>query len=748
MRASLLLSTLAFAAFAAPDARAQLDCAALADSAGAEPAGYTAQCGAPTAHPTWQAPMRWRDPTDTGFAYNMRGVAGSPQGLRSFVLNDFTVQTPIGDPGPQFYALDFDADGNVLYAVQEVQPPATNPTLGTIDTTTGAFTAIAPVSATEAPSGLTIDPVTGDAWYASALNLYTLDLATGNATLVGPFGTTLMIDIAMNCDGDMYGHDIGTDSLYSIDTATGTATLIGAHGLAANFAQGMDFDASDGTLYAAVYTGGGTYTYGTFDLATGAITPLSTNNPSGEWELAIPTTCGSNGSEVEPNDSKAEANALQLPPVSTPAVMTGSSQSATGAGLDYFLVTTAAQATAGFYRHRLIVTSTTPGHTATIRGLNQTAGVIGTTDAALQTSSTTTTPARFVQWYTSEIPADIYVRLAGTAATTDPYVLDYEIEAVTVVDGPDITFGSDIDITTVGQTTTDTDMWVYDSDRLAIVDFGNDDEPAPGTTLRSRLTRTFTPGVYYLAISNFNLANNLASPADDRFRNGAVLDFPGAVVNSSATPNLPLDPLIDGTAVTVSRPDPFQVVFVSFGNDGPTDIIFQSDFECDTGLPGCNGGGTPGVYTDRATFLQNVSPGFYEEDFAAVPVGNAGPSLSFSGNGFGYTVTAVGTGSNNLFNDPGIISTDSAVDAILVTFTGAPVTAVGGNFWATDVSVLPTGTDVTITLSDGTVETFTSTGPGDFRGFVTAAPITTIQIEAPDVPAFAWSTMDNLIVGD
>lgn len=748
MRAPLLLSTLAFAALAAPDARAQLDCAALANSAGAEPAGYTAQCGAPAAHPTWQAPMRWRDPTDTGFAYNMRGVAGSPQGLRSFVLNDFTVQTPIGDPGPQFYALDFDPDGNVLYAVQAAQTPATNPTLGTIDMTTGAFTAIAPVSATEAPSGLTIDPVTGDAWYASALNLYTLDLATGTATLVGPFGTTLMIDIAMNCDGDMYGHDIGTDSLYSIDTATGAATLIGGHGLLANFAQGMDFDASDGSLYAAIYTGGGTYTYGTFDLATGAIVPLSTNNPSGEWELAIPTTCGSNGNEVEPNDSKAAANALQLPPASTPGVMSGSSQSATGEGLDYFLVTTATQPVAGFYRHRLIVTSATPGHTATIRGLNQTGGVIGSIDSTVQTSSASTTPARFVQWYTTEIPADIFVRIAGTAATTDPYVLDYEIEPVTVIDGPEITFGSDIAITTVGQTTTDTDMWVYDGDRMAIPGFGNDDQPAPGTVLQSQLTRSFDPGLYYLAIANFNVANDLASPPDDRFVAGNVLDFPGAIVNSSTTAALPLNPSIDGASVAATKAGPFDVVFVSFGSDGPSDVIFANGFECAPGLPGCDGGGTPGIFTDRATFLQNVSPGFYEEDFVDVPVGPAGPSLSFSGNGFAYTVTAVGAGSNNLFNDPGIISTDSAVDAILVTFTGAPVTAVGGNFWATDINVLPTGTDVTITLSDGTVETFTSTGPADFRGFVTAAPITSIQIDAPDVPVNAWSTMDNLIVGD
>ncbi len=61
--------------------------------------------------------------------------------------------------------------------------------------------------------------------------------------------------------------------------------------------------------------------------------------------------------------------------------------------------------------------------------------------------------------------------------------------------------------------------------------------------------------------------------------------------------------------------------------------------------------------------------------------------------------------------------------------------------------MLPTGTDVTILLSDGTTVAFTSTGPADFRGFTTALPITSITIDALDVPNPAWPTMDNLIIG-
>jgi len=157
--------------------------------------------------------------------------------------------------------------------------------------------------------------------------------------------------------------------------------------------------------------------------------------------------------------------------------------------------------------------------------------------------------------------------------------------------------------------------------------------------------------------------------------------------------------------------------------------------------------GSATVYTDLASFMANVAPGSHSENFAGVPTG-AVPSLNFGPvNGFAYTVgTQVGAVSG-LFNDPGIVSTDNATDSLVVTFTGAPVTAVGGNFWASDISFFPTGTGITINLSDGSNVSYTSTGPADFRGFISDTAITSITIDAPDVPGNAWATMDNLVVG-
>jgi hypothetical protein len=80
----------------------------------------------------------------------------------------------------------------------------------------------------------------------------------------------------------------------------------------------------------------------------------------------------------------------------------------------------------------MIIQSATPGHTGTLRGLTQLNGVIDpASDVEFQASSPTTVPARMVQWYTSQTPADIYVRIAGTGATTSDYAFDYEVTPVT-----------------------------------------------------------------------------------------------------------------------------------------------------------------------------------------------------------------------------------------------------------------------------------------------------------------------------
>ena len=279
--------------------------------------------------------------------------------------------------------------------------------------------------------------------------------------------------------------------------------------------------------------------------------------------------------ESEPNDSKLLANPVALPLSAATGVVTGNSTSESGSGPDYFLVSTPARPLAGFYRHRLILTSPIAGHFVLIRGLNQVAGVPGGTDITFQAGSVATSPARFIQWYTSQSGGDLFVRVVGDAATTADYALDYEVQPVTELNGPAFTPGS-IVITTVGQSApqVDTDLWVYDDQRQAIVDFGNDEEFGTGSS-GSKLTRDFPPGVYYLAISNSNLGNNLGSPDDDDNRNRTVADFPGVLLNSSIAANLDLASMIDGSPQAATKAGPFEVVFVRFGEG----LFFSDGFE-------------------------------------------------------------------------------------------------------------------------------------------------------------------------
>ncbi len=279
--------------------------------------------------------------------------------------------------------------------------------------------------------------------------------------------------------------------------------------------------------------------------------------------LALASVAAAQFVETEPNDTKATANSINC--MTAGSTIRGVSTSATGAGLDYYDINVCA-APLGIYRHRLVITTGgTAGHTGTIRGVTQTAspvdtaagipwdGVVGTpglftSDSSIQGSVTTTTPPRMNQWYGFGKQERFVYRVAGTASTTAEYVATMETLPVTAVDIGLYQPGQ-IAITTFGQGhSSDTDMWVYDGSFNAIRGYGNDDEaataisggPGAGGTLQGFFSRMYAPGTYYLAISNFNLANNQPSPSDDDFRTGALLDYPDIVVNSSTSTNVNL----------------------------------------------------------------------------------------------------------------------------------------------------------------------------------------------------------------
>src|SRR5690606_35157352 len=103
----------------------------------------------------------------------------------------------------------------------------------------------------------------------------------------------------------------------------------------------------------------------------------------------------------------------------------------------------------------------------------------------------------------------------------------------------------------------------------------------------------------------------------------------------------------------------------------------------------------------------------------------------FSSGGFSYSVFTQAGAASGLYNDVGFISTNNAQDKIVVTFT-TPVTAVGGNFWATDVNAAPTSTSIVATLNDGSTVTVPISSTATFIGFTSDTPITSLTVDAPD----------------
>ena len=296
--------------------------------------------------------------------------------------------------------------------------------------------------------------------------------------------------------------------------------------------------------------------------------------------------------EIEDNETKARANVINAMAAGEAITGTTTGISTTLPGIasaDTFRIATAT-APLGIYRHQLAITSTTPGHTGSIRGLTQSSGVISTTvDAVLQSSTTTTTPARMNQWYGFGKGEMVYYRITGTSLTTDPYTVTLSDTPITPVNIGSFAVGQ-ITISTFNQGySADTDMWVYDHTFTAIPGCGNDDETTgtggSGLTNQSILRRTYAAGTYYLALSDWNVANNLASPPDDRFRDGNVLDFANAILQSNANdePNLAFSVTDVGGPhpFPASKPGAFGIYWATFTVGTVTNPCGSADFNCD-----------------------------------------------------------------------------------------------------------------------------------------------------------------------
>jgi hypothetical protein len=223
----------------------------------------------------------------------------------------------LGSTNAAIFGMDFSSSSNILWAAVDGFDPFiyNSGTYGRINQSTGAYSPDGNLTGWVSPGeerllDLVIDPSSGQAFVVSmdygtstSVNrLYSLNLSNGALLHIGSSNGGSIIDAAIACNGQMYGHRFAADGsssseLVSINRSNGATTTIGNTGFRANYAQGMDFDAQTGLLYMYHYNSTSNnddvLRYGTVNLSTGALTPIYTS-PVGqavEAELAIATTC-------------------------------------------------------------------------------------------------------------------------------------------------------------------------------------------------------------------------------------------------------------------------------------------------------------------------------------------------------------------------------------------------------------------------------------------------------------------------
>jgi hypothetical protein len=160
------------------------------------------------------------------------------------------------------------------------------------------------------------------------------------------------------------------------------------------------------------------------------------------------------------------------------------------------------------------------------------------------------------------------------------------------------------------------------------------------------------------------------------------------------------------------------------------------------------------VFDNEADFLAQLNPTYYLEEFSGYSYGTplSGALTENYGPVYGYSWTATTTPNgvfpvpNGLFSLPGALTTYAAEDLLTITFTGNPVTALGGSFASTDINGDVIQQTVTVNLSDNTSVSLTGSA---FRGFTSDFAILSLAIDAVDVnpTTVFWPRLEHFYVG-
>jgi CSLREA domain-containing protein len=274
-----------------------------------------------------------------GFAELPSHILLTPDlGIQAFgteLINDFFAMFDVGSAetltnlsafSDSVWAGDFGlGDHSFTYGIN-----STTGQLVKIDVSNGTITNVGAISAQAGHfwSGMATDPTTGII-YASSYNypantasyLYTINTSTGAATAIGNiYGAGGVIAIAFDNDGQLYGIDIAKDVLARIDKSTAKSETVGDLNYDANLAQGMDYDPVTETMYIAAYVNVQGGEWRTVNLETGLtalISDIGSSDPGGNnqfgWLAVQPPTITCTSSDIPWASVMGAANGLILP---------------------------------------------------------------------------------------------------------------------------------------------------------------------------------------------------------------------------------------------------------------------------------------------------------------------------------------------------------------------------------------------------------------------------------------------------
>jgi hypothetical protein len=165
------------------------------------------------------------------------------------------------------------------------------------------------------------------------------------------------------------------------------------------------------------------------------------------------------------------------------------------------------------------------------------------------------------------------------------------------------------------------------------------------------------------------------------------------------------------------------------------------------------------TYTNSSAFFAAISASNYTETFNSIPGANfVNTPTNFSGNGFSFTATTTNTGGNQLYGLTNGGGSDRWLTlffpeyGLVFTNFSLNVSAIGGNFFATDFDGFYTNTpiNVSILLSDSSTfsTNYTPSGDTSFLGvtFNTNVSVTALVISNLNTPP-QFPTANNLTMG-